>query len=122
MSNATLEQDLIALERQFWSSKPEAYLQNADDGCLVAFPQMAKVMSREEMAGMAQEGRWSDVTIDKRGLVALTEKVAILTYEASAKGVDGQLYHALVSSAYAKRNGNWKLAFHQQTPLQDADG
>jgi hypothetical protein len=31
---------------------------------------------------------------------------------------DGKRYAALVSSAYVKRNGSWKLAFHQQTPIE----
>jgi hypothetical protein len=117
---AALEEDLIALERQFWSSKPEAYLRNADDECLIAFPQMARVMGREEMADMAEEGRWSDLSIDRKGLLELSQDVTIFTYEAKARRSDGQPYHALVSSAYVRRNGSWKLAFHQQTPIQKA--
>jgi hypothetical protein len=30
---------------------------------------------------------------------------------------EGERYRALVSSGYVKRNGSWKMMFHQQTPL-----
>jgi hypothetical protein len=46
-----------------------------------------------------------------------TEGTAILTYEARAVRGEGETYNALVSSAYARRNGTWKMVFHQQTPL-----
>ena len=29
---------------------------------------------------------------------------------------DGATYSALVSSAYVRREGGWRLALHQQTP------
>lgn len=115
------EQELIRLERLFWSSKPEVYLQNADEECLIAFPGMAQVVGRDEMAKMAEEGRWHDLSIDKKGLLEPSENIAILTYEAKAKRKDGQPYQALVSSAYIKRDDGWKLAFHQQTPVEKPD-
>ena len=30
---------------------------------------------------------------------------------------DGEPYRALIGSAYAKREGGWKLAFHQHSPM-----
>lgn len=54
----------------------------------------------------------------KQGFRQLGDDVAILTYRASAKRANGEPYRALVSSAYTKRGGSWKMAFHQQTPLQ----
>jgi hypothetical protein len=48
----------------------------------------------------------------------LSDSSAVITYECSAKRKNGQPYHALVSSGYAKRADGWKLAFHHQTPLQ----
>jgi hypothetical protein len=61
--------------------------------------------------------RWRDVQMDVEGLLAPSDNIALLTYRASAvRGAD-EKYRALVSSGYVKRNGSWKLAFHQQTPL-----
>jgi hypothetical protein len=55
-----------------------------------------------------------------KGLVNLSDTSTVITYECSAKRRDGKQYHALVSSGYVKRSDGWKLAFHKQTPLQQA--
>jgi hypothetical protein len=46
-----------------------------------------------------------------------TDDVALLTYHASAEA-KGEPYEARVSSGYVRRNGGWKMMFHQQTPLR----
>jgi hypothetical protein len=113
-----LKDELLALEDKLWRGGPDAYREHLDEECLIAFTGMAGVMGREEIAGTVEEGdRWRDVRIDTRGLVQPTESTAILTYEARAVRGEGETYHALVSSAYAKREGSWKMVFHQQTPL-----
>lgn len=113
-----LKDKLLALEDKLWRGGPDVFLEHLDDECLIAFTGMAGVMGREEIAGTVEEGgRWSDVRIDTRGLVRPTEDLAILTYEARAARNGSEVYNALVSSAYARRNGTWKMVFHQQTPL-----
>ena len=37
--------------------------------------------------------------------------------EATERRADGKLCSALVSSGYVRRGQDWKMAFHQQTPL-----
>jgi hypothetical protein len=113
-----LKDELLALEDKLWRGGPETFLENLDEECLIAFTGMAGVLDREQIAGTVAEGdRWRDVRIDTRGLVQPTEGTAILTYEARAVRGEGETYNALVSSAYARRNGSWKMVFHQQTPL-----
>jgi hypothetical protein len=115
----SLQNDLLALEKQFWSGDAAFYRQNLDDECLTVFTEMAGVQTKEEVAGMVAKDsrRWQDLTIDEKGLVEPTRDVAILSYEARATRGNGERYKALVSSGYVRRNGAWKLAFHQQTPL-----
>jgi hypothetical protein len=79
---------------------------------------MAGVMSNEDIAKSAEQGRWKDISIEQKGLARLSDTAAVITYECTAKRKDGQPYRALVSSGYVNRAGGWKLAFHQQTPLQ----
>ena len=118
-----LAEELLAIEKHFWTGGPQAYRRHADERCLVAFAEMAGVMSNEEIAMSAEEGRWRDVAVEPKGLARLSDTAAVITYECTAKRKDGQPYRALVSSAYVKRADGWKLAFHQQTPLQrEADG
>ena len=114
----TLAHDLLAIEKNFWTGGPEAYRQFADDECLLAFGEMAGIQSNDEIAKTAEKGRWGEVTMKQKGVRQLGDDSAVITYEATTTRKDGKPYHALVSSAYVKRPTGWKLAFHQQTPLQ----
>jgi hypothetical protein len=118
VSVMTVENDLLALERQFWTGDGEFYRRNLDEQCLVAFTEMAGVKGRNDIASMidADKTRWQDVKLEKKGFVDLGNGVALLSYEAQARKAD-RTYKAIVSSGYVKRDGAWKMAFHQQTPL-----
>jgi hypothetical protein len=52
----SLESDLLKIEDGFWTGGPEAYRQHADKQCLVAFAEMAGVMSNEDIAKSAETG------------------------------------------------------------------
>jgi hypothetical protein len=70
------------------------------------------------VAGTVTDGpRWRDLEMEAEGILQPISDVALLTYRASAVRGGEERYRALVSSAYVKRDGAWKLAFHQQTPL-----
>jgi Domain of unknown function (DUF4440) len=113
-----LEPHLLALEEQFWSGDAAFYRANVDAECLCAFPEMAGLLGREQVAATVPEGpRWRQLVIEPHGFRWLGDAAAILTYRAKAKRPTGEPYEALVSSAYVRRGEGWKLAFHQQTPL-----
>jgi hypothetical protein len=115
-----LERHLLELDRRLWSGGADEYREILDDDCLVAFTKMAGVSDREAVAGAAEGNqRWRDVKLDSQGMLRPTDDVAILTYRATAKRGD-EPYRALVSSGYVERDGEWKLMFHQQTPLPDS--
>jgi hypothetical protein len=115
----SLQDDLLTLERGFWTGGAKAYRANLDDECLIGFVGMAGVSTREQVAASVGDGpRWQDPEIDVQGFLQPTDDVALLTYEASTRRGDDETYKALVSSAYARRDGGWKMVFHQQTPLE----
>jgi hypothetical protein len=113
----TLEKDLLKKEESLWSGGATEYRHTLDGDCLIAFTEMAGVQSRDKIADMAGEGaRWRDVDIEVEGFLQPTDDVTILTYHVSA--VRGnEPYEARVSSGYVKRDGDWRMMFHQQTPL-----
>jgi len=113
----SLEEDLLAIETKLWMGGPEAYRRHTDEKCLVVFSEMAGVMSREDIAKTAKEGRWKDVKMQQKGLARLSDSSVVLTYECTAEGNDGHTHHAFVSSAYKHHGDGWKLAFHQQTAI-----
>lgn len=117
---STPEQELMALERGFWTGGADFYRAHLDDSCLVVFSEMAGVMTRESVARTAQEtGRWRDVTLEPKGLVQPAADIAIVSYEARATRASGEAYAAMVSSGYVRRADGWKMIFHQQTPVSE---
>jgi hypothetical protein len=113
-----MKDELLAIERELWSGGPEAYQRHVDHDCLVAFREMAGVLTRDAVADSVRTGpRWRDLEMDVQGLLNPTDDIAILTYRAKAVRGSSEQYSALVSSTYVKRQDGWKLAFHQQTPL-----
>ena len=118
----TLQTDLTALEKQFWNGDAEFYRSHLDDKCLVAFPTMAGVKTKDEIAAMAKsdQPQWKNLQIRDKGFVEPMKGMAVLSYEADGqRATTGERYHAFVSSGYVQRDGEWKLAFHQQTPFDE---
>ncbi|HEX2165555.1 MAG TPA: nuclear transport factor 2 family protein [Thermoanaerobaculia bacterium] len=114
-----LEDDLLAIERSLWEGDADAYRRHLDDRCLVAFTRVAGVSTRDEVAGMVEGGpRWRELELEPVALLQPADGVAFLSYRARAER-DGQRHRALVGSGYVRRGGEWKLAFHQQTPLEE---
>ena len=118
----TITQDLLSLEKKFWQGDEDFYRKNLDDQCLVVFTEMAGVMKNEEIAKMAKGQQWRELRLEDKGLVELTDGAVLLSYEIDARHKDGKPHKAVASSGYVKRNGTWKMAFHQQTPLGPAKG
>ena len=117
-----LQDELFAIEEGFWLQGRDHFLEHVDERCLLAFPQageMHGVRTREEVAATAstQPGRWRDLEISDRHLLRLADGAAVISYRADVLRFDGEPYAAMVSSAYVKRPGGWKLAFHQHSPV-----
>jgi ketosteroid isomerase-like protein len=113
----SLQNELLDLEKRFWTGDAEFYRRHVADECLVAFTQMAGVMGKDAIASTVKDGqRWRDLNIDEDGFLPLGDTAAIVTYHAKATRATGEPYEAVVSSGYVKHGGEWKLAFHQQTP------
>ncbi len=112
-----IQDELLDIEKTLWAGGVADYRRALDSDCLVAFDRMAGVSSRDQIAATVEDShRWHDLEIKVDGLLQPTDDVAILTYHASAVR-DEQPYEALVSSGYVRRDGGWKMMFHQQTPL-----
>lgn len=119
MQASTLQQDLVALERQFWTGDANFYREHLDERCLTVFQEQAGVFSKEDVALQANDPkRWHVQQIQAKGFLQPTEDTAIVTCEVYAKRNTGEPHHTLTSSGYIRRHGEWKMTFHQQTPLE----
>ncbi len=113
-----LTDELLAIEKGFWTRGSDYFATHADGECLVAFPQMAGVMTNSDLAETARDpNRWRDLELELKGHVQPNESFAMLTYEAKAIRSNGDDYRALVSTAYIRRADGWKMVFHAQAPI-----
>lgn len=118
----TTVEELLPIEKSLWTGGPNAYREHVDEACLLAFTKMARVSSRDEVVATVAHGpRWRELEIDVQGLIQPASDVAIFTYRASAVRGDDERYRALVGSGYVRRDDGWKLIYHQQTPLGEAE-
>ena len=115
-----LQDDLFGIEEGFWLKGAAHFRDHLDERCLLAFPQageMHGLFDRETVAATATpDNRWRDLTMGHRQLLELGE-VAVISYRADVTRADGEPYAALVSSGYVRRGSDWKLAFHQHSPV-----
>jgi hypothetical protein len=115
----SLREELIALERRFWESAgdPDFYRERfADDGVMAFhFGVMMKPDVVESMVGAPE---WASYSIDDPVVVEISDDVASLTYTTIAVPDDSaDPYRAVITSVYARRDGQLALVLHQQTPL-----
>ncbi len=119
-----IERQLLALEDRGWSALSSTggadfYDEHLTDDARMVFP--FGVMTRaDSVEAMRAAPPWSRYQIDDPTVVQLTPDSAVLTYRAIAQREGQPEYRAWVSSTYVRRDGRWKMALHQQTPLQDA--
>jgi ketosteroid isomerase-like protein len=113
-------EELLNKEKTLWSGGAPEYRRTLDGECLIAFTAMAGVQAREDVAAMVGRAeRWRDIDIEVEGSLQPTEDVSIFTYRVTAVRGD-EPYRARVSSGYVKRDDDWRMMFHQQTPLGTA--
>lgn len=112
---------LIELEERFWTGDADFYRDALTSDFLMMFPGLGTMDREATIAGVAGGQRWQAVRIREPRVTRLGDDAAILSYTAHARRTgDDSAYAALVSSAYVQRDGVWDLAFHHQTPVDDA--
>lgn len=111
------QQQFEKMERGFWTEGAGYYRMHVAQQCVLSFPGMAGVYSNEDVASQTGGNRWHDAEMTVKGFLKPSGDTAILTYEATGTRNDIEKYRALVSTVYALHRGEWKLVFHQQTPL-----
>jgi len=118
----SLEGQLLDVEKRLWRNDAQLYHDNLLEEALLVFPETG-VITRDVavdaiLAENADSRKWAEVGFEEVRGVRLTEDVALLTYRVTARWAqEDSEYLAVASSVYVKREGAWKLALHQQSPL-----
>ena len=117
-------QELIELEEQGWqalASEGDAaqtfYDAVLHDDAVMLFPGGMRLEGKQRILESLAAQPWKTYQIESPQTLSLSDKAALLAYKVSAQREGDEPYEALISSTYTKVDGQWKLIFHQQTPV-----
>jgi len=117
-----LEETLIEIEQAAWdassSGNGDWYRDNLTEDALLVFPGLSQPMNRSACVETvdAALGSWEWYRMQDVRVVPLADDAAVLTYRAVARRAGEAVdYVASISTVYVRQDGDWKLAFHQQT-------
>lgn len=117
--------ELLDLEHRGWQSLCESSGADfygklmLDDGVMILAH--GYVFDRRQVIDSLNDApAWSDYEITEPRLIQLTEGSAVLAYRGTAwRDGDESAFRALMSSVYVRREGKWRLASYQQTPIPE---
>lgn len=115
--------ELLRLERRGWDSLCDStgadfYGQiMTDDGVMILAHGF--VLNRQQVIDSLNGApSWSRYEISEERLVRLDDSSAVLVYRGAAwRGGAEPEFRAWMASTYVKRDGRWRLASYQQTPI-----
>lgn len=113
---------LYEIERSLWTNEPTVYHDRLRDDALLVFQETGVIGRDTAVAAILEENRqhrrWAEVRFSDQSVVALTSDTRILVYKATARwNYAHDPITVLCSSIYALDAGQWRLVFHQQTPI-----
>jgi hypothetical protein len=114
---STIEDNLWILEQKLWTEDADYCARQFTNDCVLLLPPPAGVLAREAaIEWIRATPRWAGVRFGGRRVLRLSDRILLLAYNATAhRRKELGTHRALVSSVYVNRDGNWNLAFHQQT-------
>lgn len=116
------DSELIEIERRLWTNDAAFYEDALIKEALLVLPAagvIAKHLVVDAILAENADGRrCADVEFDEVRSLSLADDAAVLTYRVAARrDPQSPKGWARASSVYVRRNGKWKLAFHQHTPF-----
>lgn len=118
-----VEQELLELERAFWERAGDQafYRERLTQDAVMVFPAPFGIMDREAtLEAVATATGWENVEFFETAVVPLGNEAAVLAYRVRAVRGDSPPYETYASSAYVRRDSDWRLALHEQTPIEEA--
>jgi hypothetical protein len=114
--------ELVEIERKLWTNDADIYEQSLVEDAVLIFAETGAIsrdVAVEAIREENKEGRhWAEVEFDEVRTMALGPGTRLLTYRFKARWANEEAFvEGLAGSIYVEREGEWKLAFHQQTPL-----
>lgn len=103
-------------EREFWLAGAAEALRKLDEGCLMALAPAGILTRRKVVETLSQGPRWQEVSMSERASIE-TDDLCVLAYRATARRAGADTYRALCTTTWVRRDGDWRIVQHQQTPV-----
>ncbi|WP_091601281.1 nuclear transport factor 2 family protein [Arthrobacter koreensis] len=120
-----MENELVEIETAGWHAlstgpgEATAFYSNVlSSQPVVLLTNGLRIMDRQQIIESMGGPPWTAFEILEPREDYLADDVGVLTYKVRADR-DGTPYTALLTSVYARENGEWKLAVHQHTPFEE---
>lgn len=105
------------LETALWTGGLPELRNLMDPSCLMVLPGPGLLQGEAILAALEAAPRWRELDMAGRHL-AETDGLCILGYIATASREGAAPWRATCSSTWARRETDWKLLQHHQTPLE----
>ena len=114
--------DLWAIERELAAGDGATYRRHLNGDAIVVVPG-AKLDTEGTIAAMDASPGWDRFEFAEPSFRRLADDAALLSYRFEGWRADSH-YAAILTSVYARDEGDgaWKLASHQQTPIEEEGG
>jgi hypothetical protein len=114
--------DLYEIERSLWTNDPKVYHATLRQDALLLFQETGVITRDTAVAAIGEENlenrRWAEVRFSDQRVLSPTPDTRVLIYKATARwNYEQKPITVLCSSIYTLQFGDWKLVFHQQTPV-----
>lgn len=103
-------------EREFWLSGSAEAARKLNDACVMAFAPSGILTRRKMVESLGAAPRWQELQMTERAVVE-TNDVCVLAYRATARRAGAETYRALCTTTWIRRDGDWRILQHQQTPV-----
>jgi hypothetical protein len=110
-----LADTLLPLERALAGGGGDEYRARLAEEAVVIVP--GAVLDRDStVAAMDASSGWDDFAFEGVRALPIGDDAGLLTYTFEGRR-GAQHYRAVLSSVYVRRDGDWRMVLHQQTPL-----
>ena len=133
MTSATMEKELLDLEKQYWEAIKTKDARVAgrlsDEPCVVVGPQGAASIDRRSLEGMIKDSSYElkSYTFDPKSIQfrAIGNDSAVLAYKVTEElVVEGKptKLEAFDASMWTRKDGNWVCTLHTESIAGDSFG
>src|SRR5690606_5075873 len=102
--------ELFEIEKGFWLEGADYYERHISEDAVFVFPGM-RLNKVDGVAAADKAKRWTKLDITDAQVIAVADRVAILTYQATSQREGQEPYSGSITTVYRQEAGGPKMVF-----------